>query len=245
MRGSRLTWELCAPSAAQTRRMRSSALLKKKKPPRIAHTKIEINSRSSPAHPPKAFASAARTSRSGRTGFPLPPGFQSIRSIKRRVDRIVRTIAPKHGSRHRVRFPRARLTVRQHRSVVSAKHAVHHGRRGFLVHPPLRRGGREHRVESHLFVRDRLCCRLHSCRAKILRPRSGSSRARALAIARARVRRRACTTCDERACVKPSSSVPPLGRSFRRRGRPDPDRDAHPPRRMVTMMRGASSWYPG
>lgn len=39
--GSPLTWELCAPSAAQTRRMRSSALA--------------TTPRSSPAHPPKAF----------------------------------------------------------------------------------------------------------------------------------------------------------------------------------------------
>mmetsp|Transcript_7998 Transcript_7998/g.36285 ORF Transcript_7998/g.36285 Transcript_7998/m.36285 type:complete len:244 (+) Transcript_7998:2186-2917(+) len=43
-----VTWELCAPSAAQTRRMRSSALA--------------TTPRSSPAHPPKAF-------RVGTNGF--------------------------------------------------------------------------------------------------------------------------------------------------------------------------------
>ena len=41
VRGSPLTWELCAPSAAQTRRMRSSALA--------------TTPRSSPATPPKAL----------------------------------------------------------------------------------------------------------------------------------------------------------------------------------------------
>ena len=199
-----------------------------------------------PWPPPRGLARASPEGfsrlRRGRRGrdervSPFHRVSQSIRPIKRRVDRIVRTIVPKQfGSRHRVRFPCVRLTVRQHRSVVSRYTP---STMGNAASSYTRRCDAGANTASK---RISLCTAGASMdvTSAVLRPRRGSSRARALAIARARVRRRACTTCDERALNR-RRRFPVRASQFRRRGRPDPDRYAHPP----VGMRPRPAVYPG